>query len=94
MDLGRGATYAGCSKDLIQSVPDSAHLLSLCGQAASVAGQRSEPQHEPVPDFTESRAKALLRAADLLDDPTRHSFERLMENETAVRVALYDLLAR
>jgi hypothetical protein len=47
-----------------------------------------------VQDFTESRARALLRAADLLDDPTRHSFERLVENETALRVALYDLLVK
>jgi hypothetical protein len=34
----------------------------------------------------------LLRAADLLDDPTRHSFDSLLENETGIRIALYDLL--
>ncbi len=48
---------------------------------------------EPAPEFTESRAKALLRAANVVDDPTRHSFIKLMEsNPTAVRVALYTLL--
>lgn len=47
---------------------------------------------EPVPDFTESRAKALLRAAKTIDDPTLNDFARLMENSTAVRLALYDLL--
>ena len=47
---------------------------------------------EDVPSFTESRAKALLRASDVLDDPTLHDFLRLMENTTAVRIALYDLL--
>jgi hypothetical protein len=45
-----------------------------------------------VPDFTESRAKALLRAADAVDAPTLDDFARLMENETAVRPALHDLL--
>ena len=47
----------------------------------------------PVPDFTESRAKALLRAAGVVDDPTLHDFARLVEgNGTAVRLALHDLL--
>jgi len=47
----------------------------------------------PVPDFTESRAKALLRAAGVVDDPTLHDFGRLVEgNSTAVRLALHDLL--
>ena len=46
-----------------------------------------------TPDFTESRAKALLRAANVVDDPTRHTFMKLIEsNLTAVRLALYDLL--
>lgn len=49
--------------------------------------------NEPVPDFTESRAKALLRAAGVVDDPTLHDFSRLLEsNNTAVRLALFDLL--
>ena len=33
---------------------------------------------EPVPDFTESRAKALLRGAGVVDDPTLHDFARLV----------------
>lgn len=48
---------------------------------------------ESVPDFTESRAKALLRAAGVVDDPTLHDFARLLEgSNTAVRLALHDLL--
>ncbi len=47
---------------------------------------------EDVPAFTESRAKALLRASGVVDDPTLHDFARLLENDTAVRIALYDLL--
>jgi hypothetical protein len=43
-------------------------------------------------DFTESRAKALLRATEVVDDPTLQDFGRLMESPALVRIALYDLL--
>ncbi|VAW43404.1 hypothetical protein MNBD_CHLOROFLEXI01-3120 [hydrothermal vent metagenome] len=50
---------------------------------------------ESVPEFTESRAKALLRAAGVVDDPTLHDFARLMDGgSTAVRIALHDLLQK
>jgi hypothetical protein len=42
--------------------------------------------------LTESRAKALLRATDATDDVTLNDFTRLLEQPTAVRLALYDLL--
>ncbi|MCP5099502.1 MAG: hypothetical protein GY943_28435 [Chloroflexi bacterium] len=47
---------------------------------------------DDVPAFTESRAKALLRAANVIDDPTLHDFMKLVESDTAVRIALHDLL--
>ena len=78
--------------ELIQSVPDNDHLNLLAGRLHSWLVADLNRSDETVPDFTESRARALLRASDLLDDPTRHSFERFMTQETAVRVALYDLL--
>ncbi len=80
--------------DLIRSLPDSEHIICLAAKLRQWLVVDLNRSNEPVPDFTESRARALLRAADLLDDPTRHSFERLMENETALRVALYDLLVK
>ena len=42
--------------------------------------------------FTESRAKALLRATNAVDDATLHDFARLVEQETAVRIALHDII--
>lgn len=79
---------------LIQSLPASEHMalfaVKLRGWLVSDLNQSAET----VPEFTESRARALLRAADLLDEPTRHSFERLAENEVFVRVALFDLLLK
>ncbi len=78
--------------ELIQLVPDTDHLNFLAERLLVWLVSDLNRSDEAVPDFTESRAKALLRASDLLDDPTRHSFERLMEQETGIRIALYDLL--
>ncbi|MFN2204352.1 MAG: hypothetical protein ACK2UT_00435, partial [Candidatus Promineifilaceae bacterium] len=77
---------------LVQIQPDTDHLLLFAGRLEQWLIADLNRSEESVPDFTGSRARALLRAADLLDDPTRHAFDRLMENEAAVRVALYDLL--
>lgn len=79
--------------ELIQSVPDYNHLNLLAVRLRDWLVADLNRSDDPVPDFTESRARALLRASDLLDDPTRHSFDRLMDQESAVRVALYDLFA-
>ena len=79
--------------ELIQLIPDSNHLSFLSERLLVWLVTDLNRSDESVPDFTESRARALLRASDLLDDPTRHSFERLMEQETGVRIALHDLLA-
>ena len=78
--------------ELIQLIPDTNHLIFLAERLLVWLVTDLNRSDESVPDFTESRARALLRASDLLDDPTRHSFERLMEQETGVRLALHDLL--
>lgn len=76
---------------LIQTFPDLPHLLTFAQRLLPwLLNDMGESGGEAA--FGDSRAKALLRAADLLDDPTRHSFMRLMEGETAVRLALHDLL--
>ncbi len=78
--------------ELIQLVPDTNHLNFLAERLLVWLVSDLNRSDEAVPDFTESRAKALLRASDLLDDPTRHSFDRLVEQETSIRIALHDLL--
>jgi hypothetical protein len=83
---------------VVQSITgDRAILLFAARLAQWLVGELSQQPGTPASrqegrPFTESRARALLRAADILDDPTWHSFQRLVENPTAVRVALYDLL--
>ncbi|MEM7335106.1 MAG: hypothetical protein AAF490_23715 [Chloroflexota bacterium] len=49
-------------------------------------------EQEEMAAFTESRAKALLRATNVIDDPTLKDFFQRLESETAVRVALHTLL--
>jgi len=76
---------------------DNAHLPLFAQRLADWLVADLNRSDEPVPDFTDSRAKALVRATGMIDDPTRHSFDRLVENDEpssqmAVRVALYDLL--
>lgn len=76
---------------LIKSI-DTEHLPIFAAQLADWLIADLNQSRESVPDFTESRAKALLRAADAVDMPTLDDFARLVENETAVRLALHDLL--
>ncbi len=80
------------AKILVQTLPGSDQLLRFADRLRQWLVADLNRSEEPVPDFTESRARALLRAADLLDDPTRHSFDRLIGNEMALRIVLYDLL--
>jgi hypothetical protein len=75
---------------LLQSL-DNNHLATYAIYLAEWLISDLNQDKEAVPDFTESRAKALLRAAAVVDAPTLDDFARLMENETAVRLALYDL---
>ena len=57
--------------------------------------QTASPPHsggESAPAFTDSRAKALLWATEVIDDPTLQDFGRLMQTPVLMRIALYDLL--
>ncbi len=71
---------------------DNAHLPLFTQRLTDWLVADLNQSDESVPDFTESRAKALVRATGMMDDPTRHSFGRLVEDALSVRVALYDLL--
>ena len=52
------------------------------------------PQSETqATEFTASRAKALLRAGNLLDEATLNDFSQLVERRPAFKVAIYSLLA-
>jgi len=78
--------------EMLQTKLNDAHLAVFGQRLRDWLAADLNQSDEPVPDFTESRAKALLRATKTIDDPTLNDFARLMENDTAVRLALYDLL--
>lgn len=79
------------TKTILQAV-DDAHLRPFAAQLAEWLIADLNQSAEPVPDFTESRAKALLRATKAVDAPTLDDFMRHIEGATAVRLALHDLL--
>lgn len=72
----------------IQSLPDMAHLSLFANRLLDWLLTNASLKSGNM----ESRAKALLKAANVIDDPTLHSFTKLAEGETAVRCTLYDLL--
>lgn len=77
---------------LISNYLDDAHLGVFAQRLVEWLVADLNRSDESVPAFTESRAKALLRASGFVDDPTLNDFGRLVEGATAVRLALYDLL--
>ena len=79
------------TKTILQSLDDN-HVRAFALQLAAWLINDLNQSEEPAPDFTESRARALLRAADVVNVPTIDDFNRLVEQETAVRLALHDLL--
>ncbi len=75
-------------KQQIQALRDASHLAALARQLQqwlSEAMGLSEP-------LSESRARAILRGAKVLDEATQVSFVRLMQKEANLRLALHDLL--
>jgi len=86
---------------LVQTIRDETHLAAFAAGLRrwllALAGDEEEQpplsQSKRPFTFTESRAKALLRAAEVVDDPALHDFAALMEQESWQRLALYDLLA-
>jgi hypothetical protein len=90
------------SLSLVQTIQDEIHLAAFAGrlrrwllELAGDDGEQPALSESKRPfSFTESRAKALLRAAEVIDDPTLNDFAHLLENETMQRLALYDMLAQ
>ncbi|MCL4804901.1 MAG: hypothetical protein KJ046_11430 [Anaerolineae bacterium] len=77
------------AQKLIQAFPGKAQLAVFGGRLLEWLNRDLNPDGEPL---TESRARALLLAANVLDEPTRHSFAQVVESEQGMRLALYGLL--
>jgi hypothetical protein len=68
-------------------------LAAFTGRLIDWLVEESKPDEEVVPAFTNSRAKALLRSSDVVDEASLDDFWHLVENEVGERVAFYDLIA-
>jgi len=80
---------------LIQFQPGTANQAEFAGRVLAwlVADLNKPPAGvSRAPEFTASRARALMRAAGTFDEPTWHDFQRLVENEDTQRLALFDML--
>jgi hypothetical protein len=77
---------------LVQSLGDDKQLELFVSRVAKWLSDELSPSDAETNLYGESRAKALLRSADVVDEATLKDFASLMQNESARRVALYDLL--
>ncbi len=74
----------------IQAFPGKAQQVAFAGRLLEWLNHDLNPHGEPL---AESRARALLLAANVLDEPTRHSFAQAVDSEQGMRLALYGLLS-
>jgi hypothetical protein len=77
---------------LAQTMRDGGQLADFAARLARWLHDDLNKGQTDAPTLTPSRARALLRATNLLDDPSEQDFARLMAQPTAVQIALYDLL--
>jgi hypothetical protein len=77
---------------LVHSLGDDEQLESFTGRLSGWLSDELSPLGSKTGHYGESRAKALLRSADAVDEATLKDFATLMQNVPARRVALYDLL--
>lgn len=73
----------------VQAFAGKRQMAAFADRLLGWLNQDLNPAGEPL---TESRARALLLAANVLDEPTRHSFAQAVEAEQSMRLALYGLL--
>lgn len=79
-------------RDLVRSLATSYQLALFAVRLRNWLLSEPGTESGEVNEFSESRARALLRAADVVDDPTFTDFARLMDGEDGLRVALHDLV--
>ena len=73
----------------IQALPGKEQLVIFAGRLLEWLNRDLNPRGEPL---SESRARAMLLAANVLDEPTRNSFAQSLDSEQGMRLALYGLL--
>lgn len=82
------------AEKLLQIIPDQARLSVTLQRLWGWLLTEMNAGTPAAPTFSESRAKALLRVTESLDDPTLNDFHRLVGNEVSLRLALHELLSK
>ena len=80
------------AEKLLTAHLDDAHLSVFAARLVAWLEEDLVESPTGAYSFTESRAKAILRAMAVVDDPTLHDFMKLIAAPTAMRLALFDLL--
>ncbi len=77
------------AQKLVRAFPGRGQMAAFAMRLLEWLNNDLNPRGEPL---GESRARALLLAANVLDEPTRSSFAQTVDSEQGTRLALYNLL--
>lgn len=81
------------AESITRALQNRRQLSAFSGRLVHWLADESKPDEGQAPAYTSSRAKALLRSSDVVDEASLDDFSRLLENEAGERVAFYDLMA-
>jgi hypothetical protein len=77
---------------IVRRLTSGRSLAAFTGQLSEWLSVDLDNNSSQAEEITNSRATALLRAMNVIDDPTLGDFKVLMQLEPAIRLAMYDLL--
>ena len=80
------------ARELIRSIRTDQQLMTFAVRLRTWLLTEQGTDQVNVQEFSESRARALLRAASVIDDATLADFSRLVVTDNGARVALHDLI--
>jgi hypothetical protein len=91
--LERDSNMHESAERLTRALNNRQLLTAFASRLVGWLIEESKPEEGQMPALTNSRAKALLRSSDVVDEASLDDFSHLLENEAWERVALYDLMA-
>lgn len=87
-------TESGSAQRIIRELRDEMQIATFGARLKDWLAADQVQAGKQQTAFSASRARALLRATNLIDDATMQDFANLVSEEIASRVALYDLLSQ
>jgi hypothetical protein len=87
-------TESASAERIIRELRDEMQIATFGARLKDWLAEDQTQAGEQQTTFPESRARALLRATNLIDDAALQDFANMVCEEAACRVALYDLLSQ